>query len=586
MELVYLWVEKYKNIEKQGFNFSPSFDVKFTPVYEKYTDEKGQEKEKLKDDCELKITPKENHLKDFFGKNINITAIVGENGSGKSSLISNLPNPQYVSNSTIKTNYILVYKINEIKVISNIKLKTKYELNELYKYSFDYYSFNQDFLNKEFMNNFTSFLTVPLTYNNYVLSNIYIHSNYKIDLYKYQCIINLLIFKYSSISNIFTFNAKKIKFEKKFINIKELLEGLKSSLGKETYVGEYQAEPINIYEYLLSEFDKLSDKEKFLIYVLLKHYQKNKESIKLIYEIFENPDLTIYGLEKEILNFKNENLEIEKLKSFYNFIDKEDIFKNKLEIEKLKNELDVSAFFNLDIQNILDIEFYDEIDRKFKDLSQGERHIFSFVLLIYARLLEQENKNKLILLDEPDITLHPQWQKRLLSSLIKTFEKLKDFSIHFIITSHSPFILSDLPKENVIFLEKGKQVYPFEDGKQTFGANIHTLLSHGFFMKDGLMGEFAKEKIQSIIKYHEELLKKELTKNENKKQRDEEKKIYEKEHKTKFWQIQSIIGDDYLKQVIKNHLVEIEKILYDEYLIDKEIKKLKDEIERLERLKK
>ena len=26
MELVYLWVEKYKNIEKQGFNFSPRFE--------------------------------------------------------------------------------------------------------------------------------------------------------------------------------------------------------------------------------------------------------------------------------------------------------------------------------------------------------------------------------------------------------------------------------------------------------------------------------------------------------------------------------------------------------------------------------
>lgn len=501
MELVYLWVEDYKNIQKQGFNFSPNFECEFFPVYEKYTDEKGQEKEKLKDDCELKITPKENHLKDFFGKNINITAIVGENGSGKSSLISNLPNPQYISDSIIKTNHILVYKISEIKVISNIKLKTKYELNELYKYSFDYYSFNQDFLNKEFINHFTSFFTVPSSYNNHVLSNIYIHSNYKIDLYKYQCILNLLIFKYSSISDIFTFNAKKIKFEKNFINIKELLEGLKSSLGEETYVGEYQDEPINIYEYLLSEFDKLSDKEKFLIYVLLKHYQKNKESIRLIYEIFENPDLTIYDLEKEILNFKNENLEIETFKNFYKFLDKEVIFKNKSEIEELKNELDVSVFFNFDIQSILNIEFYDEIDRKFKDLSQGERHIFSFILLIYDKLFEQKNKNKVILLDEPDITLHPQWQKRLLNSLIKIFNRVNDFSIHFVITSHSPFILSDLPKENVIFLEKGKQVYPFEDGKQTFGANIHTLLSHGFFMKDGLMGEFAKSKIDDVINY-------------------------------------------------------------------------------------
>ena len=72
---------------------------------------------------------------------------------------------------------------------------------------------------------------------------------------------------------------------------------------------------------------------------------------------------------------------------------------------------------------------------------------------------------------------------------------------HLVFSSHSPFILSDLLKENVIFLENGIQVYPFEDGKQTFGANIHTLLSHGFFMSDGLMGEFAKSKITKILRF-------------------------------------------------------------------------------------
>ena len=157
---------------------------------------------------------------------------------------------------------------------------------------------------------------------------------------------------------------------------------------------------------------------------------------------------------------------------------------------------------------------------------------------------------------------------------------------HFIFASHSPFLLSDLPKENVIFLEKDK------DGKcknvtneikiETFGANIHTLLSHGFFMKEGLMGEFAKEKIQSIINYYEEI--KELTKEENKKQRDKEKAIYEKEYKTKFWQIQSIIGDDYLKQIIKNHLIEIEKIvLGNDEAKKEEVKRLKAQIELLEK---
>ena len=197
-------------------------------------------------------------------------------------------------------------------------------------------------------------------------------------------------------------------------------------------------------------------------------------------------------------------------------------------------------------------------------------------------------KSRLILLDEPDNTLHPNWQKEYINLLVTLLKDKKD--IHIIITSHSPFLLSDLPIQNVIFLEKdekiGNCVNVTEKMKDfnTFGANIHTLLSHGFFMKDGLMGEFAKDKIQSIIKYHKEISEKELTKKENKKQRDEEKEKYENEHKNKFWQIQSIIGDDYLKQVIKNHLIEIEKIvLGNDESKKEEIKRLKAQIELLEK---
>jgi len=54
MELIYLWVEKYKNIEKQGFNFSPKFECSY--------DEGSKE---------LTIDEKE-HLKNFFGENINV----------------------------------------------------------------------------------------------------------------------------------------------------------------------------------------------------------------------------------------------------------------------------------------------------------------------------------------------------------------------------------------------------------------------------------------------------------------------------------------------------------------------------------
>ena len=79
-----------------------------------------------------------------------------------------------------------------------------------------------------------------------------------------------------------------------------------------------------------------------------------------------------------------------------------------------------------------------------------------------------------------------------------------DKNIHLIITTHSPFLLSDIPKQNIIFLDKDengncKVVDGLKEKKQTFGANIHTLLSDSFFMEDGLMGEFAKSKIDKAI---------------------------------------------------------------------------------------
>ena len=74
MELVYLWVEDYKNIQKQGFNFSPRFRCEY--------DEETKELNIIDKDEIGEFYPK-----NFFGDNINVTAIVGENGSGKSSLV-------------------------------------------------------------------------------------------------------------------------------------------------------------------------------------------------------------------------------------------------------------------------------------------------------------------------------------------------------------------------------------------------------------------------------------------------------------------------------------------------------------------
>jgi hypothetical protein len=95
------------------------------------------------------------------------------------------------------------------------------------------------------------------------------------------------------------------------------------------------------------------------------------------------------------------------------------------------------------------------------------------------------------------------------------------------------------------------------------------------------MGEFAKSKINEIINFHKEV------EEENSKQDKNLANLQQKyeDAKTKFWNTQKIIGDDYLKQVIKNHLVEIEKILLgkDEAKAE-EIKRLREEADRLENM--
>ncbi|HHS93656.1 MAG TPA: ATP-binding protein, partial [Campylobacterales bacterium] len=108
--------------------------------------------------------------------------------------------------------------------------------------------------------------------------------------------------------------------------------------------------------------------------------------------------------------------------------------------------------------------------------------------------------------DEPDIALHPEWQKRMINYIINFFNLIRDKNIHLIFTTHSPFLLSDIPKQNIIFLDKNedgtcKVVNELKEKKETFGANIHTLLSDSFFMENGLTGEFAKGKIDEVIQY-------------------------------------------------------------------------------------
>jgi hypothetical protein len=66
--------------------------------------------------------------------------------------------------------------------------------------------------------------------------------------------------------------------------------------------------------------------------------------------------------------------------------------------------------------------------------------------------------------------------------------------------THSPFILSDIPSEFTLKLKDGK-TFPSQNKHKTFAANITDLLTDSFFLENGLMGDFAKEKIEETINW-------------------------------------------------------------------------------------
>lgn len=114
------------------------------------------------------------------------------------------------------------------------------------------------------------------------------------------------------------------------------------------------------------------------------------------------------------------------------------------------------------------------------------------------RVVDRGKYNTWFLLDEPDNAFHPDWKRETISELLKI---CSDYNMNFqmLISTHSPIMLSDVPKQAAILLqsvkEEKQQVNP---ESSPFGQQIYTLFKDGFFMKRGVIGVFASDKIKRI----------------------------------------------------------------------------------------
>lgn len=141
-------------------------------------------------------------------------------------------------------------------------------------------------------------------------------------------------------------------------------------------------------------------------------------------------------------------------------------------------------------------------------LSSGEYSflaLFSRLYNLFTRLRRQDDlpDRVALFIDEAEVGFHPAWSKRLFNWIRQFLRQYgADMRFQLILTTHNPYLLSDLPSENVILMKRSAEgtAQLVDPGNfRTFGGNVYDLLADAFFLEDGAIGEFAKEKIQSVI---------------------------------------------------------------------------------------
>lgn len=185
----------------------------------------------------------------------------------------------------------------------------------------------------------------------------------------------------------------------------------------------------------------------------------------------------------------------------------------------------------------------------------------------YSPNVKDDTKWIYLFLDEGEVGFHPDWQREYMNLLVSITPYIfEGMGIQMVITSHSPFVISDIPQQNVIFLNKRREQFSVASQKvdisNTFAANIHTLLADGFFMSNGLIGEFAKNKVQEVIDWLN-----------NPKAEFNHAKVKEIKN------LISLIGEP----IVRNKLFES---LNEKLGLDGELEKVERELERLQAVKK
>lgn len=592
MELIYIYIENYRTFQDQEIRFSNKFNVK-------YDSKKTQ----------LTITKNEKYF-DFYPNNIvGISAILGKNACGKTSLLSligekidtrhrsheifereyedpherlNVFKPKISSGKlpNHSSNYFLVYYYGKNKEDQDVFILETDNI-EKFKPIFERTAY---FADKEKDVGYFSYKGwVPFVFRVEDGKNIALQDIQKYAYYdpseKIESTVSILFFhnsnySYASFSDSqeeskMSIKRRKVKLQSRYLhsqleflirqmNRKNVALFKNSSYAiKIEFSSRYPSPPDNdtqldfdtvIYPYNKFDLTKMKETEKIVLAFLNQYTwyaftslvfedgnltDGQRECIEQLMKIDDEKNLYesikemyLKKIEKIFKFYNNEDITIEEfckvVDALENFFEKAKACHIRYEYHRDELVIKICGQSKLEEMKSFFKDFLDEpkykgfaqvgslmqgfIDVAIDNLSDGEREN----LEMFASIDEQismilPHKTKYILLfDEIERSMHPEMCRQLISELIDFLGSYPDKQFQIIIASHSPFIASDLRKENIVLLSRNGNTEVKEYTENTFAQNIHVILKSQFFL-DCTFGAYSVKVIDMIAKCIKEL---------------------------------------------------------------------------------
>lgn len=398
----------------------------------------------------------------FKLKESGITILTGPNGFGKTTILKCLEAFTDIN----KIEYFGKLEFKEIKIIINkeisfVLLKKKDDIQLKYNKSeplnlkvlikYHNYYYNDEIRQKRrertyiIRKHYDYFIekTEKIEKNYERLKNILseIQNIEKIYYIKDDRLFNKQYIEYNNTDrydeNDYEYNSNEYNNNDEYSIINSIPKRLKAIIDK--FINEYYNNSNQLdstyTKRLFRNKEEISNKE----YQNKRNDMNKKLSILYKYGLFSN--------KKEEINFKFEKKYAGALKVYFDDFEKKyniykelikkldtftNIVNNKLYYKKIK----ISKEYGIQIFS----DNYNEI--KLSDLSSGEKQ----EIILFFELIFSTDKSLMILIDEPELSLHVAWQKKFIDDL---FNIIKNKKINVIIATHSPYIIGGYEENQI-----------------------------------------------------------------------------------------------------------------------------------------